>query len=827
MMKTASDSLVTTSARGARMRGESWLQAVGANRRVRPCRNTVVCISTRANTTVRPYGHESRWLGSALLAAAAIIAAGVAYAGEGTPLEQITARLNAALECDTLTQANSLLAEAEAILDRNKLSLSRAARAFLQAEISRVRGAVTMNLLTDDPASVQEARRSAIGSFQEALALYQAVQEQQPASIDADRFGIAAERSIAWAEYGLACALDGGPTRAAHLESALRIFRTFTAGGGRDAAMLDCLLGHARCLRELGRNRELIALLEPAIWGGVPPAYAREFARIFVHACRQQRNSLKLHLVAQRHFENPPPGRSLDAVDRELAREWARSLAVLLSGCPPSYRPALKEAAEKALGLMSMIGESCPELEKAASADGEGSTTVHLARARRSFIKGTWADALAHAEAGVKAATKATPTAVLADLRYIRFAALWNLQKLADSFRAAADFLSSHPADGRWVEVCDRAIDAAFDAEPAVPLAVVRRLLEPVGKRLARGPELPWYRGALLLAAKEHSQAEAALGEILPASPLYRRACYGLARAAWEQKQPARAAEALARLPGVPGKPADAELSCIDRSAALAVAVADALLQSDPPDAAAARDLLAKTAALPAGERAGSAQSVVKRAVLRVRADLALGETSRLTGHLADLGASNDDKLRAWALAELARDLEAAYQRLTSAGEAEAVNGLHAPITIVYSSLLAMALAERNKPQALAARRHIALNLLRAGKHKEAMDAYEQLEKDLAPEQPGDVLRGLAVCSEKTGSPEEAIRYWQALCNGLPQQTDEWFEARCSLIECYRTGGQIDHARKMLEYFKLQCPNPPQKWQARIEELERTMKDER
>jgi len=766
-------------------------------------------------------------LGSALLAAAAIIAAGAAYAAEGPAVEQITARLNAALECDSLDQASARLAEAQASLDRNKLSLSRAARAFLQAEVWRVTGAVTMNLLPADPAESQAARRTACNQFREALAFYQTVQEQQPGAVDADRFCIAAERSIAWAEYGLACALDDGPDRTLHLENALRIFRTFTAAGGRDPVMLDCLLGHARCLRGLSRGRDLIALLEPAIWGDLPPAYAREFARLFMQACREQRNNLKLHQVAQRHLARIPAGRGLDAIDREIAREWARCLAVLLSGCPGSYRPALEEAAEKALGLMAVIAESCPELEQAASADGGGSTTVHLARARRSFAEGTWSEALSHAEAGLKAATQATPPAVLADLRYIRFAAQWNQQNLADSFHAAAEFLANHPADARWVEVCDRAVDAALDAKPAVPPAAVKRLLEPVSRRLAGRPELPWYRGALLLAANDYPQAEEALGEVSPASPLYRRACYCLARAAWEQNQPALAADALARLADVPGKPADADLSSVERAAALAVTVAGALLQGDPPDAAAARDLLAKTAALPAGTRGDSSQTAVRRAVLRVRADLALGETSRLISYLAGMGASKDDKLRAWALAELARDLEAAYQRLNDAGQADATAGLHTSIMFVYTSLLAIALNERNKAQELAVRRHIALNLLRAGKYKEALAAYKLLEKDLAPEQPGDLLRGLAICCGKTGCPGEAVRYWQALCTGLPQQTDEWLEARCSLIDCYRTSGQIEHARKVLEYFKLQCPDLTEKWRTRIEELERTMGDGR
>ena len=758
-------------------------------------------------------------LGSAILAAAAIIAAGRAFAGESPAIGQITDRLNAALECTTLDQANARVAEAQGLLDQNKLSLSRAARVFLQAEIARVKGAVTMNLLPADPAESRVARHAACKLFQEALTFYQAVQEQQPGSSDAERFCIAAERSMAWAEYGLACSLDDGPERIEHLESALHIFQTFTASGGVDPAVMDCLLGQARCLDGLSRSGDIIGLLEPVIWSDLPPAYAREFARLLVQACREQRRNLKLHQVAALYFAKPRAGRALDAVDREIAREWARSLAVLLAGCPESCRPPLREAAEKALGLLSIIGESCPELEVAASTDGGGSTTVHLSRARRLFGAGTWADALSSAEAGLKAATPATPPAVLADLRYIRFAAQWNLQHLADSFRAAAEFLANHPSDARRAEVCDRAVDAALDAEPAIAPAELKRVLASIAKQLAGRPELAWYRGALLLAAKDYPQAEAALNELQPASPMYRRACYCLARAAWEQNQPARAADALKRFAALPGKPNDADLPCVERAAAMALSVAETMLQADPPDAAAARDLLAAASGL----RSDSPPTAVKRAVLRVRADLILGDTGRLMSYLDGLSASNDTKLRAWASADLARDLEAAYQRLANAGKTEEVAGLHNPLMLVYGSLLTIALAEKNRPQELALRRHVALNVLRAGKHKEALEAYKLLEKDLAPEQPGDVLLGLAISCEQTGSPGEAVGYWQALCTGLPEESDEWLEARCRLIECYCASGQVEHARKVLEYFKLQRPNLAEKWRAKIEELERAV----
>ena len=65
---------------------------------------------------------------------------------------------------------------------------------------------------------------------------------------------------------------------------------------------------------------------------------------------------------------------------------------------------------------------------------------------------------------------------------------------------------------------------------------------------------------------------------------------------------------------------------------------------------------------------------------------------------------------------------------------------------------------------------------------------------------------------------------WRALAKGLAKNSESWLEARYHLIVCHHRAGRRDHARNLLAYFKLQCPDPDSEvWQKRFRELEREL----
>jgi len=785
---------------------------------------------------------------------------------------RITTLLADAVAAPTKAAAEAKLREAELLFQSARARLDELTRGFLTADIKRTRGRMLAmawqraGAKDPDRATLRDkARRSLLVALDE-YARLQKLSEDKADAIER-RLGTAdpaenkqwreacgsisrANYAQAWTNYTLGM-LATKAEREAYLKKALERFVGFTADGYRKHPIItDCFLGHALCLYELKRHFEITRLLEKATPRNTPPGTYKRMTYLLLKAYKALSDpgpSLKLEEAAKRYFDSLPAGHKHDGVELDMALTRARNLGALAKAMP-AYAARFQMRLDKVARLVYSYGEPwCSQFARALGKSAGGKSFTCLVRAREHFTAQKFEQAIAEANKGIAAADAKSSTVLLADLRYTKAAACWNLKRWRDAHLAAFEFLQHHRSDRRAPEMCRRALQAALNARKArPPLAAADfiRFLNFAERNFAREPEVqkaPWYRATLLLESKQYQRAEQALRRILPRSKLYRQAQYGLALAAYRQAEAAaeakhgdaealtrllaRAATAVSRsLDALSGDLREDERPLVKSAATLALATVRRLLALPVPDHATALGLLGRTESL----RDLGDEVVAQRLALRIEANVLARRTDVATKLIdALLERGTIDPHLAQAFANVADPLEREYERLENATRYDEAKGLGRKLVRIYTLLLrhvSRSPDKRVRAQGISVRRRLARGLQRLGDHKKAIPHYKRLVAKVPRETSGDVLRGLAVAYEHTRSYEAAIATWRVLSRGLKQKSDEWFEARYHLIRCYLRAGRRDQARKLLDYLKLQCPRlEAGKWTGQFKKLDQEL----
>jgi cytochrome c-type biogenesis protein CcmH/NrfG len=89
----------------------------------------------------------------------------------------------------------------------------------------------------------------------------------------------------------------------------------------------------------------------------------------------------------------------------------------------------------------------------------------------------------------------------------------------------------------------------------------------------------------------------------------------------------------------------------------------------------------------------------------------------------------------------------------------------------------------------------------------------------------GRFLRGAAEHAQRTGDSAAALAAWRGLLSGLPQGSDEWFEAKCRIIEML-VESDVPAARAAMAQHRVLFPDLGREpWRARLLKLEQRLED--
>jgi len=828
-----------------------------------------------------------RALGRALgcvLCVAALGAPRAARAAEADALEARLASLLAEAMADATPEtADPKIREAENLLKTQGQNLESGARAFLEADVHRARGRVALaawRRAPDDAAPREEARRALLRALDGYDKLLK-VAEDKAELLESQRGGEAdlaaayaqiarANYAMAWTEYSLGLAVPEEKERQEYLETASDRFARVvgeqyptdplpsseTSDAYRKRAIVaDCFLGAALCLAELKRPADVLKLLEPTSAANTPRNVYERMTLLRIKAHQASGAHREAATVATQYFDALKPEHKLGTVELQAAIEWARSLIALAKDDAGQRGQAAKRLDEIRKLVSPCGGYWVTTLADLRGEAGAGGATSYrrLVEARELFDAQKFEEALDAALKGLAAATKDTEAGLLADLRYTRTAACWNLKRWLDAHRAAVDFLQHHPNERRAAETCALALQAALKARGARPpldAAEFLQFLDLAEKRFPDHPELKkaaWYRASLLLEAKRYDEAEKILQAVPPTSPISRMALYGLALAAHDRAKAlletkkadpetlathyAHMAAAATRF--IKATEGDETLPEDQRPFAeaivdIAVAAAGGLLDLPSPDYKAALDLLDSVR----GWRHAGQRAVDEQQALRIRACVAMGNFDGAL-ELIDVALARDARSAhlAHALATIVDPLEREYERLEREGKTPLAEGLARRLVDIYTRLLLYVQADRAKAggeSELNIRRRLARNQVRIRHYGRALPHCEWVLERLPKEKAGDMLRGAALGREETQSYDKAVEAWRDLARGLPRNTSPWFEAHYHLILCHHKAGRDDHAARLMAFFRLQVHDiADEAWKRQFEALERELSEKK
>ena len=807
----------------------------------------------------------------ACLAAGWLLAsAGAAGGAEGvdTRIERLLSEVRSA---GTLAEAEQRLRRAEKLLEIRGAKIDSTTRRFLQADIRRARGRWAAMAWRRRPTGNDALRETARKELGAAIGEYTGLVQLCEDRLDAmeSRLGPGdpsrnrswrtlrgqisrANYCEAWSHYNLGLIAADEARRKGRFDQAVERFSSFTARGYRNHPIVaDCFLGQALCHYERKQYFQVLELLKPARASNTPADIFKRMAYLLIKSAEAYGSYLAAENCAKRYFDALPASHKLDAIELGMALERAKCLGVLADPKQnPEYHKLFRGRLDAVAKAIYARGEPWrTELARVLGRNSGATPFKCLSQAQTLFKSGKFAEAAAKAGEGIAAATAETPPAVLADLRYVRAAAAVNRGKPLEAFRAAGEFLRNHPADRRAGGLCRAALRAgreALQAKPPLPRDDFLGFLAWMEKRLPTHPEakrIPWYRARVFLDAGRLREAERALGAVPADSPVYVLAQYGLAVAAAKQaealarrgkadpKEMARlvdgSARAVERFVASAGrrKMSDVELQAARTVVDVAVATARRYLELPAPRPARAVAVLDRADKLAAYRgRAGR-----QRLALRCRAHLLAGDMAAAERAFSGLLRSPvaADGNAPPVLASLLGPLMDPFDRLTKAGKTEAAAGLGGRMARMQERVLRSVSASPTpavRAQEGAARWLLAEILRKVGRHAEAAGQYEQLLPNTPKRKAGPVLRGLAICQEKSRRYASACERWQALAGGLKKKTDGWYEARYHWFWCLYQQGRRDDARKRLAYFRLQHPRIATGiWQAAFDALGQEM----
>jgi hypothetical protein len=288
----------------------------------------------------------------------------------------------------------------------------------------------------------------------------------------------------------------------------------------------------------------------------------------------------------------------------------------------------------------------------------------------------------------------------------------------------------------------------------------------------------------------------------------------------WSQAEgAARAAAAAALRDAVrkyldaPGRPADPE-----RELKPILYAVEAALAAEPADAESARGLLAR-AARPAAGISGSSGVLAEYHYRQLQLAQLSDDNGARDRHAQWLGDNAKDspyELPALiVLATTADDAVAAADASSLAGRQTAAHEAYRRLAARLGDSAETLAADRN---ALVANSRQAYYASQTGRHAEAADRLNAIlaayPKDKA------FLRRAGLANFHAGRFDRSLDCWRTLLAGLPDASDEWYEAKYYQVACL---GRLDRpqAEKVFRQFKLLHPNlGPAEWRDKFSVME-------
>ncbi len=781
-------------------------------------------------------------------------------------------------------------AEAEAIVLKAQSHLDSATRppqdlvttSYLQAEITRTRGKIHLAAWQQNE-SDDQLRQRAEETLSDAYRQYRLALEvlrgQQTARREAgvarpsaqaradqlEEYTLRLQYALAWTEYELGLVATDPHQRHRRFTDSIRRFAShFTATAYRSEPLLaHCFLGQALCLFELGQYSDALEFLKPAKLANTRIEIYQQMVELRIRSYQIMNDHKGAHQAAWEYLVTRPADRR-DAADWRIALACARSLNTLAAADPgPALEAQYRASLEILAKEIGSAGEPWRSGLDAILQDAKGNSPfVCLSRARSKFAAKDYAAALAETEQGLASPLPAESLqATVADLRFVRAAALWELGRWLEAHREAAGFLKRYPADPRADRMAKCALQAginALKADPPMEVAEFVKFVESAAVNSATtnpsrtasapatspaqtvGPEVAWYGGSVLLDRRRYPEAERVFQTVPAHSPFYLHAQYGLALARWKKIE---GKTITASRPGQTQDPLAPTLAAltrfvqaarqgvqeddrpvVERVVDLGTRVVMHLIEREKPDLKLAARLLDDIESLPQAKN----RDVRLRLALRIEiAILAAGPDpdSLIVQYVAQKRPTTAE------LAGLLREVNKSVARrcrdLASRGRKDEATQLADALVNVYRRLLSR-IAAGQSPEArqheAAIHGQLARSLHELGRPTEAVTEYEWLEKNTPAGLSAEDLKAFAAAYGQMGKHDPAIGIWSRLSKSLPPHTEAWYEARYHLIDCYRQAGLPDHARDLLDYFLLQNPEiKVESWRQKFDDLKRVL----
>jgi len=425
-------------------------------------------------------------------------------ASAGLPEARFRALCAQAASAPTAKDAERLVAEAVQILKKHRHMRSLLQYQAMEAELVRCRGLIHAAAFRHD-AEDAEARLKALAQFQDAVKRYTALRTRCEAEVER-REAMLGTRDptkdkvwqeitaratsttyfLAWTSYSQALLTEPGEPRTKLLNDALLGFTTFTADGYRQhPIVIDCFLGQAKCLLELGRHAQVPRLLADATAENTP---VDQYRRLVLALCRAHAavgNHMDVETTAKTYFDTLPDGHKHNVVELDLMLDRARSLAKLVK-LSPKYGSRWRARLDNVTRVLYRYGPKWrASLRVALGDDPPAGPFISLAAAREHFEAKRFKEALTELEKGLGAADQATDAAIRLDLQHTQAASHLNLKMWPEAFRSASSFARrTCPADCRLAPRAraDRSEEVRRRTPGARPHP--RRLTRPPGSAL-------------------------------------------------------------------------------------------------------------------------------------------------------------------------------------------------------------------------------------------------------------------------------------------------------------------------------------------------------
>ena len=648
----------------------------------------------------------------------------------------------------------------------------------------------------------------------------------------------------AWAEYYVADASDTAE-RQTRFNKALDKFNEFTADGDPNQIYIArCFSGQAHCLYELKRYSEIVKLLDPEKF---KPETVKSKDRDTIREIHKNTTlwrvkayqELQEHRMAgsfaKQYFDTLPEDTKLDATELEMAILWIRSLGALLKD-DESLRARINDLSS----LVRPYGTHW-RTRLAEELDRIGIKTPyrHLNEANKELNSRNYEQALGHVNKGLEEAN--SDEELSANLRNVKFVALWKLNNWHQAHLAAREFLEHHPADDRATVVCSWGIRSGLEAlksDPPLKRESLLNFLEYAEKNFPENSEaekIPWYKGYILYQDGQYLASKRTIDTIEPNSPVYCRAQHCLAMASYKQAEAiieteedkqaevtrllGNAVDALCRFADSgPKNLTEQEIQMAQNAVKLTIETSRCLLDLDSPDPNIVLKLIGRMQRF---------QDIVHQSEDRwltqhIKADIMAGNIKSATENVEAL---LEKAATAKPLIDISKLLERMSANLVENNKNSDAESVDRKLALIYTMLLdkyfSKSTNEQMRANEASARLLLARCYQRLREYQKAIEYYEWYMNNVTKDKSQDIIRSVAITHEKINNYDMALPLWRKLFRGLNKRTNEWIEAGYHQINCHIKTGNRDQARKVLEYINaLRTPSDLGEWRQKFQALD-------